>query len=99
MAEQLPVAVIAELLGIPHADRPRLRPWSNAIVKMYEYGRTAEIEDAAEHAAAEFVEYLRWLAAGRRQAPAGDDLLTHLVTVRDSEGDRLRSEERRVGKE
>jgi cytochrome P450 len=31
----LPVAVIAELLGVPEADRPLLRPWSNAIVKMY----------------------------------------------------------------
>jgi len=41
MAEQLPVAVIAELLGVPEADRRLLRPWSNAIVKMYEYQRTA----------------------------------------------------------
>jgi cytochrome P450 len=39
MADQLPVAVIAELLGVPQVDRPLLRPWSNAIVKMYEYGR------------------------------------------------------------
>ncbi len=28
MAEELPVAVIAELLGGPDADRPLLRPWS-----------------------------------------------------------------------
>src|SRR5690349_18776698 len=50
MAEQLPVDVIAELLGVPETDRPLLRPWSNAIVKMYEYGRTAEVESAAETA-------------------------------------------------
>jgi len=93
MAEHLPVAVIAELLGVPHADRPKLRPWSNAIVKMYEYGRTTQIEDAAEQAAAEFVEYLRWLAGTRRASPGGDDLLTHLVTVRDSDGDRLTEDE------
>jgi cytochrome P450 len=92
MAEQLPVAVIAELLGVPSADRPLLRPWSNAIVKMYEYGRTAAIEDGAERAAAEFVAYLRDLAAERRRAP-GEDLLTHLVTVRDAEGDRLTEDE------
>jgi cytochrome P450 len=83
MAEQLPVEVIAELLGVPEADRPLLRPWSNAIVKMYEYGRTADIEDAAERAAAEFVEYLRGLAAQRR-TNLGEDLISHLVTVRDS---------------
>src|SRR3712207_4268167 len=82
MAAELPVAVIAELLGVPAADRPLLRPWSNAIVKMYEYGRTTQVEDAAERAAAEFVAYLRSLAADRRRAP-GEDLLSHLVTVRD----------------
>ena len=69
MAEQLPVDVIAELLGVPQADRPLLRPWSNAIVKMYEYGRTTAVEEAAERAAAEFVAYLRELAAERRTSP------------------------------
>src|SRR4051794_6347864 len=92
MAEELPVAVIAELLGVPVADRPLLRPWSNAIVKMYEYGRTTQVEEAAERAAAEFVGYLRALTAERRTAP-GEDLLSHLVTVRDSDGDRLTEDE------
>ncbi|MGY1808732.1 cytochrome P450 [Blastococcus sp. SYSU D00669] len=92
MAEQLPVAVIAELLGVPAADRALLRPWSNAIVKMYEYGRTEQAEQAAERAAAEFVEYLRALAAERRKA-LGEDLVSHLVTVRDTEGDRLTEDE------
>ncbi|CCG01185.1 Cytochrome P450 [Blastococcus saxobsidens DD2] len=92
MAEELPVAVIAELLGVPEADRPLLRPWSNAIVKMYEYGRTTAIEDAAERAADEFVAYLRELAADRRKH-LGDDLVSHLVSVRDAEGDRLTEDE------
>jgi cytochrome P450 len=92
MAEQLPVDVIAELLGVPEADRPLLRPWSNAIVKMYEYGRTAAVESAAEQAAAEFVAYLRELAAERRRDP-GEDLLSHLVSVRDAEGDKLTEDE------
>jgi cytochrome P450 len=92
MAEQLPVAVIAELLGVPEADRPLLRPWSNAIVKMYEYERTRVREEAAERAADEFVTYLRGLAAERRQHP-GDDLVSHLVQVRDTDGDRLTEDE------
>jgi cytochrome P450 len=92
LAEQLPVAVIAELLGVPEADRPLLRPWSNAIVKMYEYGRTTAVEEAAERAAGEFVEYLRALAAERRRN-LGEDLVSHLVTVRDTEGDRLTEDE------
>jgi cytochrome P450 len=92
MAEQLPVAVIAELLGVPESDRPLLRPWSNAIVKMYEYGRTTKVENSAERAAAEFVAYLRELAADRR-AHLGEDLVSHLVSVRDAEGDRLTEDE------
>src|SRR3712207_7142542 len=60
-------------------------------VKMYEYGRTTAVEDAAERAAAEFVDYLRRLAADRRRAP-GEDLLSHLVTVReDRKSTRLNS--------
>ena len=92
MAEQLPVAVIAELLGVPEADRPLLRPWSNAIVKMYEYGRTAETESSAESAAGEFVAYLRELAAERRTHP-GEDLVSHLVSLRDADGDTLTEDE------
>jgi cytochrome P450 len=92
MAEQLPVAVIAELLGVPEADRPLLRPWSNAIVKMYEYGRTAEIEASAERAAGEFVGYLRGLAAERR-THLGEDLVSHLVSMRDADGDKLTEDE------
>lgn len=92
MAEQLPVAVIAELLGVPEADRHLLRPWSNAIVKMYEYERTAAREEAAERAADEFVAYLRELAAERRKAP-GEDLVSSLVAERDADGDKLTEDE------
>jgi cytochrome P450 len=92
MAEQLPVEVIAQLLGVPEADKPLLRPWSNAIVKMYEYGRPPAVEDAAERAAAEFVEYLCGLAAERR-TNLGEDLLSHLVSTRDADGDKLTEDE------
>ena len=91
-ADELPVAVIAELLGVPESDRSMLRPWSNAIVKMYEYDRPPALESAAERAAAEFVTYLRELAAHRRTTPA-DDLISHLVSVRDTDGDRLTEDE------
>lgn len=42
LAAPLPVEVIAELLGVPAPDRHLLQPWSNAIVKMYEYGLPPE---------------------------------------------------------
>lgn len=91
VAEPLAVTVIAKLLGVPDPDRHRLRPWSAAIVRMYELSRTAEVEAAALAAAQEFTDYLRDLAARRRAEPR-DDLVSHLVAVRDGT-DRLSDEE------
>ncbi|WP_158888467.1 cytochrome P450 [Amycolatopsis anabasis] len=72
LAQPLPVAVIAELLEVPEADRASLVPWSNAIVKMYEYGLPLEGQLAAEQAAAEFAGYLRELAANTREGLLAD---------------------------
>ena len=90
-AEPLPVLVIAELLGVPEADRVHLRPWSQAIVMMYEVDRTNEQEAQARAASAEFSDYVEALAADRARHP-GDDLLTDLVQARDG-GDRLSGRE------
>lgn len=92
LAEPLPVEVIAELLGVPAADRHQLRPWSNAIVKMYEYGLDEPRRRAAEEASAAFVGYLRDLVADRRRAPRENDLVTDLVRAGDA-GDRLGEDE------
>ncbi len=62
-AEPLPVLVIAELLGWPEADRHLLRPWSQAIVRMYEVDRTPEQETAAR-AGLQRVRRLRARAGG-----------------------------------
>lgn len=91
LAAPLPIEVIAELLGVPATDRPRLQPWSNAIVKMYEFDLPVPAAEAAEAAAAEFVDYLRWLAASRVSSP-GPDLISDLVAVRDGT-DRLSDDE------
>jgi cytochrome P450 len=91
-AEPLPVQVIAELLGIPVGDRHLLRPWSNAIVKMYEYSVTDEQRADAERASTEFVEYLRALVAERRATP-GADLISSLIAETDADGARLSEDE------
>ncbi|WP_372667682.1 cytochrome P450 [Amycolatopsis kentuckyensis] len=78
LAQPLPVAVIAELLGVPGTDGPRMVELSNAIVKMYEYGLTEEGRDAAERAAEEFVSYVRSVAASRASSP-GDDIISDLL--------------------
>lgn len=91
-AEPLPVAVIATLLDVPRDDWPLLRPWSNAIVKMYEYDRTPQTERAAEQAAAEFADYLRELA-GERRTRMGEDLISDLVRVQDDDGSTITDDE------
>jgi cytochrome P450 len=95
VAEPLPVEVIAELLQVPESDRGSLRPWSNAIVKMYEFDRTPELERQAEIAAAAFVSYLRDLVADRRVHPRSDDLVSDLVAAAD--GHERLSEDEVVG--
>src|SRR3954463_7943922 len=92
VAEPLPVEVIAQLLGVPEADRGFLRPWSNAIVKMYEYDLPEPRRREAEAAARAFVEYLRALVAERRAHPLDDDLVTDLVQAADG-ADRLTQDE------
>ena len=90
-AEPLPVAVIADMLGVPTADRPLLRRWSQAIVRMYEYDRSAEVEQQALDASAEFAAYVTDLVQRRREHP-GDDLVSDLVAARDADT-RLNDEE------
>jgi unspecific monooxygenase len=91
VAEPLPVAVIAEMLGIPQADRAQLRPWSADICGMYELDPSQETAAKAVRASVEFSEYLKELIAARREEP-GDDLISGLIAAYD-EGDRLTEQE------
>ncbi|MGW7256023.1 cytochrome P450 [Streptomyces sp. NPDC054834] len=91
VAEPLPVAVIAEMLGIPESDRAPLRPWSADICGMYELNPSEETAAKAVRASVEFSDYLRELIAARRKEP-GDDLISGLIAAHD-EGDRLTEQE------
>jgi cytochrome P450 len=91
IAEPLPVAVIAELLGVPRTDRHLLRPWSADICRMYELHPTEEDATVAVAASVEFSGYLRALSRERRAAPTGD-LISELTLVVD-EGERLTEDE------
>ncbi|MEV5170511.1 cytochrome P450 [Streptomyces flaveolus] len=91
VAEPLPVAVIAEMLGIPEADRGQLRPWSADICGMYELNPSEETAARAVRASVEFSDCLRELIAARRKEP-GDDLISGLIAAHD-EGDRLTEQE------
>lgn len=91
VAEPLPVAVIAEMLGIPESDRAPLRPWSADICGMYELNPSQETAAKAVRASVEFSDYLRELIAVRRAEP-GEDLISGLIAAHD-EGDRLTEQE------
>ncbi|MEU8574892.1 cytochrome P450 [Streptomyces asoensis] len=91
VAEPLPVAVIAEMLGIPESDRGPLRPWSADICGMYELNPSPQTAAKAVRASEEFSAYLRELIAVRRARP-GDDLISALIAAHD-EGDRLTEQE------
>ena len=92
VAEPLPVAVIAEMLGIPETDRAPLRPWSADICGMYELNPSEETAAKAVRASLDFSDYLRGLIAARRKEP-GEDLVSALIAAHDEDDDRLTEQE------
>ncbi len=90
-AEPLPVKIIADLLGFPESEEHLLRPWSQAIVKMYEVNPSEQYQIEAKQAAGEFAEYVRNLAEHRKTNP-GQDLITDLAMVEEN-GEKLNSHE------
>lgn len=88
-AYPIPATVIADMLGIPDADREHFGFLSNEIIR---WGTgidpAVDVETRREKATAarqEFDAYLRELAALKRNAP-GDDLTTDLVRAEDEQG-------------
>lgn len=80
-ASAIPVEVIGNLLGVPHADRAPLRGWSLAILGALELKLTPEQEALGNRSVTEFTDYLKTLVAERRKHP-GDpehDVLTRLI--------------------
>ncbi len=78
----LPLLVIADMLGVPGADRARFKRWSDAII---EAGTEPTAENMAQ--SVELLEYFGGVIAGRRERP-GDDLVSLLVHS-EIDGERL----------
>ena len=77
----IPVEIIGNLLGVPHADRAPLRGWSLAILGALEPRLTPQQEALGNRSVTEFTGYLKGLVADRRKQP-GDpehDVLTRLI--------------------
>jgi cholest-4-en-3-one 26-monooxygenase len=74
VACELPLQAIAELLGVPQADRKKIFEWSNTMIGYDdpEFGGDGQV------AAAELVGYAMMMAEDRRQFPR-NDIVTKLV--------------------
>ncbi|GIF00536.1 cytochrome P450 [Paractinoplanes rishiriensis] len=83
----LPVFVICELLGVPAGHREQFSHWSDAMLNLSRY-QQAEIDKAAQ----EFGEFMVAHVLAKRADP-GDDLISELAVIVDSEDGRLSGEE------
>ena len=92
-AKPYPSLVIAEVMGVPRDDAPRLHHWSNVIQRQFDPTSLMNQREQIEQAVAEFYEYEDRLIASRRPAP-GDDLISALISAEEA-GDRLSDDELR----
>jgi len=86
MASELPLIVIAELMGVPHEDRHKIFEWSNRMIGSDdpEYAVDAEQVQAAS---IEMFLYAQQLATSRKAQPR-DDIISKLLAA-DVDGDEL----------
>jgi cholest-4-en-3-one 26-monooxygenase len=79
VAAELPLAVIAELAGIPVEDRHKIFEWSNAMIARGEDPEYSPSMEDAQRAFEEISRYGTMLAEQRRKDPR-DDLITTICT-------------------
>ena len=77
-AQPLPALVIAQLLGVPAADREAFAQWSDQLAAVVFTAEGGGADDGASIAAQRFTEYFTDLAEQRRRHPT-DDLISALV--------------------
>jgi cytochrome P450 len=92
-AKPYPSLVIAEVMGAPLSDAPRLHHWSNWIQRQFDAQSLMTERELIEQAVAEFYAYEDELIRARRGDP-GDDLISALIQA-EEEGDRLSDDELR----
>jgi cytochrome P450 len=93
IAKPYPSLVIAEVMGVPLSDAPRLHHWSNWIQRQFDAQSLISERELIEQAVAEFYEYEDEFIASRRSDP-GDDLISALITAV-QDGERLSDDELR----
>jgi cytochrome P450 len=83
-AQPLPVLVISELLGLPAADRDRLKRWSDGVALLLDPFPAPAAVAVFEESVAELDRYLRDHFEERRRRPTAD-LIGALVAARDGD--------------
>jgi cytochrome P450 len=86
-AKPYPSMVIAEVMGAPLTDAPRLHHWSNWIQRQFDAISMATERAGIEQAVQEFYDYAEALVRAHRSEPRGD-LITKLIEA-EEQGDRL----------
>ena len=86
VASELPLQVIAELMGVPHEDRHKVFDWSNRMIGSEDPEYAVSQEDV-QNAQIEMFMYAQQLADQRRAEPR-DDIITKLLEA-DIDGDAL----------
>jgi cytochrome P450 len=87
IAKPYPAMVIAEVMGAPLTDAPRLHHWSNWIQRQFDAASLMTERPQIEEAVSEFYAYEDELIARRRES-LGEDLISSLIQA-EVEGDRL----------
>lgn len=86
-AAELPLVVIAELLGVPYEDRHKIFEWSNRLIGNADSEYNQGAPEEAVEASMELYMYAQSLADSRRERPM-DDIVTTLITA-ELDGEKL----------
>jgi cholest-4-en-3-one 26-monooxygenase len=86
VAAELPLQVIAEMIGVPHEDRHKVFEWSNRMIGSEDPEYVVSDEEV-QNAQVEMFMYANSLAQERRANPR-DDIMTELLEA-EVDGDRL----------
>jgi cholest-4-en-3-one 26-monooxygenase len=91
VASELPLEVIAELLGVPREDRQKLFDWTNQALGSADAGEVDPeyfvAEDEIDRSRIEMFSYVQDLCEQRRREP-GDDVMSQLLEA-ELDGDKL----------
>ena len=88
-ARPVPVRMITHMLGLPEADIPRLREWSDAWILPFVRRLEPDEEVWVAEQVVDMYDYLAEMIAFKRGEP-GDDITTHLARASFTGDDRVR---------